>query len=338
MNRTFYPRKTTLVAGVLCAAVFFAATLGYGTLLFLQNAVAQGFKSNHHAAVMGYFGVALFGTMLVFSLLMIAEYWFVRFSVDGSHLNIRTLLQNITFDASDVQELRWNVHRRLRLRTPLTKAALDLRDFRHEDRLTIIRVLRALIPRGKLLGWEEFCHHVALPLREDLPATATSGEPNGADTSDRILITRRRYDRLAWILLPTSVIVCALLWRVYDMPQIFVLPFVLILMWLVLRFSVPKNGYWMESMFTTKRRLGRTIALLSIPITVVLMAIVRLIGFGNDASCTAGLFVIAPGMVAVIYDAWKTDKERRLRDAEQLPNSLKRWDEHEPLPSSWQAQ
>jgi hypothetical protein len=331
MNRTFYPRKATLVWGALCAAIFIAAMLGCGMLLFVKDPTSHGFKSNDHAAVVAYLSLVLYGTMLLGSLLTMAEYCIVRFTVDGSCLRIRSLLQNKTFDVSDVQELRWNVHRRLRLRTALTKAALDLRNFGHEDRLTIIRILRALIPRDKQVGWEEFCHHVALPLREDYPATATGGKSNGIVTSDRILITRQRYDRLACILIPASVVVCALIWRAYGVPQLAALPLFLIGMWFLLRFSVPKDGYWMESVLTTRRRLVRLFALISIPISVVLMAILRLIGFSNDASCTAGLFVIAPGLFAIIYDAWKTDKERHFRDAELLPYSVQQWDEHEPL-------
>ncbi len=110
MAVTFRPRRSILVCGLLLAAFFLLITAGYATLLFIDNAKAvnQGFKDGPHAAALGYFGIAVFGSMFVMSFLMCVSYFVERITVDSTTIIIRSLTQNKRFDISSIQELVWN--------------------------------------------------------------------------------------------------------------------------------------------------------------------------------------------------------------------------------------
>jgi hypothetical protein len=333
MNAIFRPRRSILAWGAIGGTFFLLATLGYAGLFFAENSAEMGFTSNRHAEVMGYIGIVLFGSMFGLTLLTIARFFVECVSIDGSTLRIRSLFQKTRFDVAEVEVLYWKLNQRLRFSTRWTVATLDLGEFYRTDRLNIIRALRRLIPAVKQTGWDEFCHRVALPLREHSPATATKDRTN-IGNSPRVLVTRGRYDRLAFILLPLSLITCLGSWWMTDFVQVLVVPLFLAAMWCLLHYSVPKEGQWMESILSFKNGKSLVIAISSLPLSAVLIAILRFLGYSEDQSCTAGLFVLVPGFVLVMYYCWKTDNERKAHDAGRLTTSLIEWEAGERYTTS----
>ncbi|MGB7947874.1 MAG: hypothetical protein WCH75_09355 [Candidatus Binatia bacterium] len=331
MAWTFYPEKRNLIATAVCALIFLAAILGYGSLFFVENAKEHGFKSNWHAAAMGYIGTALFGLMLMLCALSIAAHYSTSMTVDGSTIQVRSLRQNENFDADFVEELRWHQFRRLRLRLPFGIVKLDLRTFSPGDRLSIIRILRRSIPRDKQIGWDEYCHHIALPLRNRQLATIvqTPDLPDLHDDKTRVLITRARYDRPAWFILPFSVIASVFIWRAYAFPAALVIPLFLLVIWIVLRSDIPKQGRYSENLLSRHHGWPFLVGVFSVPLILVLMSVLRVFGYSPDESTVAVLPIAIPGMALMIYACIKKDNQRKVRDAQQLAVSVKRWEDSE---------
>ena len=71
-----------------------------------------------------------------------------------------------------------------------------------------------------------------------------------------ILITRRRYDRLAAVVMPLSLAGALVIWKAFDFPQVLVLPALVVPAWLLLRFDVPREGRIVTRLTATER--GRT--------------------------------------------------------------------------------
>lgn len=97
MDRTFRPRKSLLVEGVLCAFFFVVAVVGYSSLLFIED----------RAAALAWIGIALFGTMLILSIAMIVTYFRTNVRVTGETLRIRTLFRNIEIWSPEITKLEW---------------------------------------------------------------------------------------------------------------------------------------------------------------------------------------------------------------------------------------
>lgn len=311
------------------ACFFLVVVLGYGSLIFVDDGKSFGFKSNNHAAAMGYVGVVLFGTMLIGSVLIAATYFVLKLTLDAQVVRLRSLFRNCEFDMADVSQLKWKRTRRLRFTTPATSVSLDLRDFNRPDSLAIIREFRSMIAADKQVGWDVFCHHVAIPLRDNFPDTASAKRfPQPADPS-YVLITRRRYDQFALVIIPLSLAVSVLLWWRRAWPEFVALPFMLFLFWLLLRFSTPINGCYIESLFKGKRNKYLLLGVSTIPLSVITIAVFRLSSFTKDQACSAGLVIAGVGLPLVIFGSFKSGKARRAHDAEQIPNSLKKWEEGE---------
>jgi hypothetical protein len=239
LQETFRLRKSILCQGILYAVFFFLATAAYSFLFFLDNPAQQGFKDGHAAAILGGAGVALFGFMLLLSLCMIRAYCVEQFRVTGTTLHARSVLQNQQFDRSEIQCVRWKTSPSgaIRFRVFGRTTRLDLHGFAREDRLRIIRIVRALVPAASQQGWEMFCHKIALPLRDGTPATLRVD-----DSIRTVLVTRKRYDRLFAVLVPICAVVSAGLWCLFGGRQFFLLPLGAVGFWLLLRFNIPKTG------------------------------------------------------------------------------------------------
>lgn len=329
-HATCRPRKAILYQGLFYAVLFLGATVGYASLFFLENPARQGFKGGWSAATLGGAGIAVFGLMFLLSLYMILAYYVERFTVDGSTVFVRSVFQNRQFDRTEIQNVKWKNSSNggnLRFRAFGRTTRLDLHGFAHEDRLQIIRIVREMVPAANQDGWEVFCHHIALPLRD-----GTSAMERVDDSIETVLITRRRYDRLVCLLLPLSIVVAVLLWWWTALPQFFVLPPSVIGFWLLLRFSMPKEGSRTQKL--TSHPVGRAqlVGWIAIALTQLLMVLLMVAGAAEDLVCTIGLVFMLVGMIPMFIWLLRACKQQKAADQRGAETADEEWQRGEAAP------
>ena len=209
MNRTFRLRRSILIQGIGFLLIYLTVTIGGAVvLLLIKEPQTQGFKDAESVKIMFGMWVSVFGTMTVLSVYMLIAYCMERLSIKDQRIHVRSVFQNRHFEATEVDRLVWKTTPKggkLTFYVSGQKTAMHFNGFRREDRLPIIRVLRDLIPEGKQDGWPLFCSKIALPLRDGVQAKARQGnEAELPRSAAEILITRRRYDRLAAVVMPLS--------------------------------------------------------------------------------------------------------------------------------------
>jgi hypothetical protein len=344
MNAAFRLRKAILYQGVLFTALFTIAVAGYSTLLFLDNPPANGFKNARAAQTMGFVGIAIFGLMALLSAYLVASYFVVRFSVDGTTIRIRSIFRNTQFDASALRALAWTTRSqcgKLIYRTATAKAVVDLYGYSNEDRILIIRIVRALVPDDVQTGWDEFCHFIALPLREGRrihhPNAPVHTDPMSLPESARVLMTRKRCDRFFGIVLGACLAAAAIIWFKLAIGAAIVLPCVVILFWLLTRFSYPKEGAWRAKWAATPETRAVGIGQLSLPAIFLLMLSCKFAGFNPVVGQFLGMGFLLVFCVAVLRQAAKRQRAQRGRDWQEIPESVARWNANEDAVLSCQS-
>jgi hypothetical protein len=332
MNSTFRLRKNFLYLGIIGALCFFVAAVGSAVPFFLNEPAKHGFKGPHSVAIVAGSGVAFFALLTALSIYMIIEYYVSNVSIVGTMIQIQSVFRIKQFDASSIDSLEWK-HRipggKLVLRTRTSRAVLGLKGFTDVDRLAIIRHIRRLISENIQLGWEEFCHFVALPLREGRqprhPGSPPSTDPMSLPETDRVFVTRQRYDRLFAVVLPLTVTVATVVWWRFAMPKVFALLPIVVFFWGLLRFNVPKQGKWSTKWAATPE--GRSIGLsqLALPAIFLLMMTFNFVGLNPNFALFLGAGLLSLFCVGAIRQANKRQKDQRNRDAQELPASVERW-------------
>ncbi len=320
---TCRPRKAILYQGLFYAVLFLGATVGYASLFFLDNPARQGFKGGWNAATLGGAGIAVFGLMFVLSLYTILTYYVERFAVDGSTFFVRSVFQNRQFDRTEIQSVQWKTSPNggnLRFRAFGRTARLDLHGFDREDRLQIIRIVREMVPVTNQKGWNKFCHHIALPLRDD-----TSAMERVDDSIETVLVTRRRYDRLVCLLLPLSIVVAVLLWWWTALPQFFVLPPSVVGFWLLLRFSIRKEGSRTQRLTSHPAGRAQLAAWIAIALTQLLMVVLLVAGAGKNLVCTIGLVFLLVGMIPMFIWLLRASKQQKAADQRGAETADAEW-------------
>lgn len=151
---------------------------------------------------------------------------------------LQSVFSRKELELSNITQARWKLISQgaLRLETPTESGTLGLINLTSNERLWLIQYFRNRLPESIQQNWDLFCLKIALPLREPKP------EANRDPGPDEILVTRKRYDRLGIPLIIFSIICVALTAWYFRSPQYLVFPLILIGLWLLLRFSVPKEG------------------------------------------------------------------------------------------------
>jgi hypothetical protein len=134
MVETFRLKKSVKYQGMVFAAIFVAALVGYSSLFFLEEPARHGFKGEHSLVIVAGMGLVVFGTMLLLSVYV-----------------------------SELQSLTWRSRSRggtIVFCVLGAKSRLDLYSYAEGDRLRIIKTLYDLVPAALQEGWPEFCHKV----------------------------------------------------------------------------------------------------------------------------------------------------------------------------------
>ncbi len=324
MHETFRLRKSVAYAGMALSAIFLAVCVLVASMFFLENPAEHGFKGEHSVAIVCGMALATFGTMFLLSLYMWSAYYLERFCISGSTISLQTMVQNHSFDATELVSLRWRTHPHggsVLFRGRDFKGRLDLAGYRSEDRLRLIRALRAIVPPSVQEGWPMFCYGVALGLRDDR-LVAPPPEPAGKTC----VVTRRRYDRMLAAALPLSLCMAVAAGIYFGFWRAFVLPAAIVAAWLLLRFHVPPEGQVDWRVTTTE--VGRTsLATWSVIVGTKLMMIgILLAGFEQRTACSAGCVVLLAAFPFLIFRMYRADRQRQARVPRLAELAVAQWD------------
>jgi hypothetical protein len=280
---------------------------------------------------LAWMGIVLCGAMLVLSVYTITAYFVETFSVDGTTMLIRSVTQSHRFGAASLKELVWNCKWRggkLTFRTTTSKSVLHLFGFAPADRLEIVRIVRRLVPKDAQIGWDEFCHFVALPLREGKrsrqPGVAHI-DPATLPESERVHVTRSRIDRFFVALLLINAILAVALWQIWAIPKALALPALVLLLWGLLRWCIPATGTWSVKWSAIQETKYLVIALFIMPPTFVVGLIFTAMGWNGMVALYIGLALMVGLTANGLRHAYRRAKDQRARDTADVPNSLKRW-------------
>jgi hypothetical protein len=328
MTETFRLRKGVKYQGMAFAAIFLCIMAGYSSIFFLEDPAKHGFEGEHAVAVVGGMGLVVFGFMLLLSLYMWAAYYVERLSFDGTLITVRSIFQNRQFDLCELERLEWRISPlagSVRFRVSGRNARLDFHGYEKSDRLRIIRYLRDFVPTELQEGWPLFCDKVALPLRDGKPSIVRH-EP----TAKLHTITRRRYDRL---LVPSLFLAAALatvLWLWLNFWQFFlVLPLVVVGFWLLLRFSVPREGRDQVQLTSTSGGIGMIVGWGLLSITPLFMAGLQLLGIEREMACLIVFVPLCLALPPMFYWLYKGEKQRRRADEEAAKVAEAMWEQSE---------
>ena len=327
MNVTFRLRKMVKYQGMAYSTLFLAALIGCISIFFLEEPAKHGFKDAQSVARVGGLGVVVSSTMLILSIYTWLSYYVERFRFDGTLLSIRSMLQNRQFDVSEIECVRWKVYPiggRIRFRVYGSRACLDLHGYSRSDRLRIIRALRNLVPVNKQQDWPMFCHKVAVPLRDGVPAVVRS-DPS----AEWCTINRRRYDRMLVICLPLSVALAVFVWWAFNLWQFLALPFLAVIAWVLLRYDVPQEGRAKKRLTSTSQGRAQLIGCVAVVSSQLLMVGLSLMGFGKLIACGTACVVLTLTCPPIMYLSLKSERHRKALDnqASQLAPTI--WQEGE---------
>ena len=329
MTRVFRLRRWVRDLGIFGAIFFSAATIGCSLLPLLADPAARDYPGARSAAVIAGMGAAVFGGALLISIYTLVAYRVERLEIDATAVHLRSVFQNRQFEIHEVEKLIWKnppASGRIIFRlTDSKNLRLDLVGFGSEDRLAIIRRLRTLVPEKLQDGWPRFCTRVALPLRDRIEHGTGASSAEIRSPATHFLATRRRWDRFFAIVIVISLSGAAVFWGITGLPHLFgFLPTELVL-WLVMRFLVPKEGSW-EQKISLANSEHRTLLLMfsAMGVSIAVMCVARLAGLKGDVPCVLSLLVMGPVTPIVIYRLYKHDKQRTRREA--VTNSQNKWD------------
>jgi nitrate reductase gamma subunit len=323
-DETFRPTLAfwlTIVSGTLLACGFIAGQI------WLWFNPAPTFEA-------GPLELAVFGgCLLFFSFLAVLGLATVATSIGSyvrivtTQIEVKTTFTRPQFGAAEIEQITWKAHSLQGATIVCTTGGhavpIYLERYGNRDRLGLIRLLRAFDIADQI-GWPAFCRAVANPLRERIEPRSLELEPLAPE---EFLSTRARYDRIARVAIPISVFVAALLAWMLSTATPFGMVLLLLICWLLVRFTTPPGGKREKLLSVSRRRIAASV--LGCCGVMLLLGILHLLGIGETATIvTISLFGVAclALCVAAIHQEEK-EQQRQLPDREA--EASLRWEQLE---------
>lgn len=202
-----------------------------------------------------------------------------------------------------------------------------VRTFERNAALPFIKLLRERTRNAKHVGWPEYVHDIALPLRKrQLPRE----EMNEAT---HIWSTRKRVDRFmgcvctAFLIGGVAVAILTKQWRFLTMP---IMPLGL---WVFLRASVPRSGEPVARLGKHSNSRYEPWMIRWILTNLVGISIALTLKLANDWVLVSWTTIV---LVVTVVLGFKVDRERMARTRDGAANSLAEWElgESEEGPSA----
>ncbi|WP_298864518.1 hypothetical protein [uncultured Gimesia sp.] len=225
-------------------------------------------------------------------------------------------------DLSRVLEARWKLIGSgvLTLKTLTEKGSVHLLNFEREDRLWLIQYFRSHLPESIQQNWDLFCLKVAIPLRDPKPKVFRDPGP------DEILITRKRYDRFGIPLIIISIICGVLTAWYFKHPKYLSMPVILIIFWVLLRNSIPKEGKVFSKIGSDKESM-EVVKLLGwwIGLVIILLITYRLPILPQPQHTILGNCLMLIYMVFLFVKARPLIRSNKLMDLEKSKKAVQQW-------------
>lgn len=312
METSFQQRVLVKYQGICFTAIFLVAFLAYPAgLLLLEDPAQHGFHAEHSAVIVTGMGMVVFGSMLLMSVWMWVSYHRERFRIDEDHLQLITVLRDRRIAMQHLERIQWRC-------TPIggsivfhgkeQRIAFDLYGYSREHRLQIIQRIRALTPTVSQEGWNEFCLRIALPLKTGLPSRAHVPED-----AELIRICRKRYDRAALLIIPAATVAAVLIQQQLGYWEGVALPVLLSGAWLLLRYSVPREGMQVARMRSTTAGRVQLTAMATLILTLVGMIAAAALGMQRDLVCLVACIPVSLVLVWMMVSMHR-DEQRQQQD------------------------
>lgn len=210
-----------------------------------------------------------------------------------------------------VTELRWRAdHRDVTLLTPGRPLRIDLSNYVPEEQLWIIRFFRSQIGGERQTGWERFCRAVANPVRQEVE------EPHRPLKPDEVLLTRWRIDRLFLAATILCLVITAHFAAIKREPSALLVPIVPVVLGIMLRWSIPKDGFRVPKLDGESRRL---FAVLGLWTAAILTAMALRLDWVT-VICVAGM------TVSVVREMIRRSRQKAQADLDEIPRALQEWE------------
>lgn len=323
-SREFRPTKKGLYIGGMAIAV--GSTMVIATLV---GAFWGPLPTNNSERIPLWVLVPLAVFTLMGIYLVVAQRR-TSISIEGTRLVVRSPFATYEFDLTNVESASWQLHPpggSVQLKGVDKSAKIPLQDFSTPDRLELIQLIHQNVPEERQHDWALFCHRIALPLREGWPSRLVMDAPE----SQRVLVTRRHYDRLFGGLLLICIVIAIVFSLFFGRHAAFALPVVTIGFWLLLRFNVPREGRWG---LRVPQELATWILLL--PVFAILSGLRKSANIPEPIAVTA-IVLLSSLFVARIYWLSKQLEQPRdqgITDSEQMSRSVKAWSMPDTLHTS----
>ncbi|MCA9093712.1 MAG: hypothetical protein KDA68_09515 [Planctomycetaceae bacterium] len=279
-------------------------------------------------------GMYISGALTVSSVVFWVTSYDEQVTIRGNRVGIRSLIRNQEFDISEIQRLSWTffpaVAGALFFRLEQRRVSLSLEGFSRHDRLRIISVLRDLVPESVQRGWPEFCRRVALPLRDGRPRKPREKRIN--PRARPVRITRKNYDRIATVMIPLSIVYALVAWKLLNAPQVLASPFIVAGGWIVLRFSISREGFVVHRVPLTFTAQDRAMLPSMILMGGGMVLIFALDNWGIDKRIVAGIGLppLLSGRLLLTLQRWKENKQWKLRNKHVFDEAVAAWENGTP--------
>jgi len=289
-------------------------------------------RCDRQHAVGGLIAIELIpAAMTLLSACLVAAFYREQITIAGTEISIQSVFGRRQLDASQIEQIDWRplpAGGRIVLRSPARQTKLELGNFSVLDRLRLIRRCRALVPPEMQNGWPTFCHKIALPLR-DQRLFPKSLDPAVLAARGEMLITRRRYDRVAQLVLPIVSIVSVAVWWITGSPILFVYLGFLAFVWVLVRYLVRREGY-VEAIPRSPRWPG-CLAAAAWCLSMLTMATLRMVDFSPNESCFAALVTFLCLFPIAAVGLCRAGKQEKIAAAAAELSAPSEWNEGEPV-------
>jgi hypothetical protein len=332
MNAVFRAKKSYRNLGIFGTCLYLALAIGCLGLFFLDEPEKHGFKDGNAAATMGFVTCGILTCLTLMCVYIYLEYRRLQFAVSGTQFVIRWVFGEARIDSGCVECVEWKAHSlrgNILFRTPTSRAALRLEDFPRPDRIRIIRIVHLLVPCERQFGWDEFCQKIALPLR-DGPRYTHQGEVVAFDqlpAKAKVFITRRRYDRLFELFalaLVASTVILLVVQPTFAASAAGVL-IVTTLLWLLVRFSIPKEGSW--DVDFTYRQGGKLYAYGHVYVFAAMgvVVVLKIAGVDRNTACLLWTLLLLPALFWCLRSSWTSERTKREYEERGALTANQRW-------------
>ena len=284
-----------------------------GFALSQDDPRAGGFRDHRSLVTLISLATALYGTMLLGSIYMVAGALRARITLFPDRIRLDGVFRSREMRLDWIEKIKWQHTGAFKLIGTGAKLTIDLHPYDAPTRLHLIRIFRAVLPEENQTGWPEFCYRNALGARKRAMEADKPVEP---PSEGQVVMTRSRIDRLFAILFLPFVLfsIVAAIWT--GESKLLFSWLAIVPIWLLIRFVIPKKGYITDTLSSEPGGRFKACGLMGMPLSFVAMAGGPALGLDRKTSDWLGIAIALAALCAVIRGLMLENKQRRKKIAE----------------------